>query len=541
MMKKYGVVYTPHRLADFVAGLLYEEMLGDKYNIKNVLDPACGECALLDAINKYCKDDVLYYGIDIDKDAIVKGDGKYEIIHNDAILPLNVRKTTTLYWKKRLPEISAVIANPPWSTEKIYEKNKLKKAGFSLVNGQYDSYVLFIELAWNILQEGGYMAFIIPDSLFDAQNEELREFLVKKCEIRVIARLGEKIFEEVNRATTVIICRKRKPNEISATKCFRLSTGERKEFLGKKKELIDSYKEKSHIVLQKRFIENEAYNFDIDTYADEEDLLKKIKVGTDSWQDEFWFGRGVEISKSGKIVVCKYCGVAQGFKKIQLENGGKKCVACGKRIEVDAKRTMNIISKIEKDGLVRIYVGENVQRYKLDGENYILPHVTGINYKDAKMYEQPKLLIRKTGLGIYTAVDYSGSFTTQTVYILKHKRNDVPLEYYEALLNSRVVYYYYLKTYGENEWKSHPYLTKQIIFSLPIKVYFGDLLDSEIVKLAKELSQNYSHETDLELESLIMRKYGLSKAEEKMIFDEMDNLPDLGAINGMKTGVKRNV
>ena len=43
------------------------------------------------------------------------------------------------------------------------------------------------------------MAFIIPDSLFDAQNERLRKFLVEKTQIKVIARLGEKIFDEVTR------------------------------------------------------------------------------------------------------------------------------------------------------------------------------------------------------------------------------------------------------------------------------------------------------------------------------------------------------
>lgn len=93
----------------------------------------------------------------------------------------------------------------------------MEKAGFTLVAGQYDSYVLFIELAYNILSEDGVMAFIIPDSLFDTQNERLRKFLVENTKIKVIARLGEKIFDEVNRATTVIICQKSLPSEEEAT------------------------------------------------------------------------------------------------------------------------------------------------------------------------------------------------------------------------------------------------------------------------------------------------------------------------------------
>ena len=82
-----------------------------------------------------------------------------------------------------------------------------------------------------------------------------------------------------------------------------------------------------------------------------------------------------------------------------------------------------------------IYVGENVKRYGIEGGYYIKTAVPGINYKNLKMYTPPKLLIRKTGLGIYASIDYTGSMTSQTVYILKLKdrEDNTPLEYYLAL------------------------------------------------------------------------------------------------------------
>ena len=140
-------------------------------------------------------------------------------------------------------------------------------------------------------------------------------------------------------------------------------------------------------------------------------------------------------------------------------------------------------------------------------------------------------------------MDYSGSMTSQTVYILKQRKNctQVPLEYYLALLNSRLIYFYYLKVYGENEWKSHPYLTKKIIFSLPIKAYTGSTEDLKIISLAKELSNSYDYEKDLQLEKLIMKKYSLSTREEKMVYDEMNKLPNLSAINDMKVEVTMDV
>ena len=124
--RKYGVVYTPNRLAQFVAELLLDEMHLDKMQIKSILDPACGECALLNAVEKLAGNAIQYYGIDVDKDVL---NGNYEnkkIIINDSILPKNVRQNTEIYWRKRVNRIQAIIANPPWSSEKIYDREYMK-------------------------------------------------------------------------------------------------------------------------------------------------------------------------------------------------------------------------------------------------------------------------------------------------------------------------------------------------------------------------------------------------------------------------------
>ena len=184
--QKYGVVYTPDTLSEFVATLL-KRAVGDT-PIRAVLDPASGECSLLNAAKNAFGERYEYIGIDVDQDAVNSTKDLFTIKFNDAILPQNVKRKTAEYWRDKLPKISAVIANPPWSSEKIYERSALEKAGYTLASGQYDSYVLFIELAYNILCKNGVMAFIIPDSLFDAQNERLRKFLVEQTQIKVIAR-----------------------------------------------------------------------------------------------------------------------------------------------------------------------------------------------------------------------------------------------------------------------------------------------------------------------------------------------------------------
>ncbi len=533
--QKYGVVYTPDSLAEFVATLLYRFSDIDEDKQALVLDPASGEGALLRGAKNLFGEHNRYVGIDVDIDATERTGKEFEIIHDDTILPQNVKRATADYWVEKLNCVDLIIANPPWSSEKIYKRRLLADAGFTLISGQYDSYVLFIELAYKVLRNGGTMAFIIPDSLFDAQNEALRQFLIKNTQIKVIARLGEKIFDEVNRATTVIVCKKDMPDVNSITECFRLSTDDRKAYLTGEGSLLSFYKREMHSVHQSRFAQNRAYHFDIDMHENEEKLIKKISSDSIEWKKDFIFGRGVEISKMGKIVYCPHCGKAQGYSKKHIYAGNKKCIYCNNKISVNQTTISNLITEMREDGTKAIYVGENVQRYMIQGESYIRLGIDGINYKKPNLYSQPKMLIRKTGLGIYATVDYSGNYTSQTVYILRRGNdNDIPLEYYLALINSRVVYYYYIKIYGENEWKSHPYLTKQIIFALPIKAYKGDETDKTITRLAKILVEKYDRETDLQLEKLIMKKYKLNKKEQQLIINEMNKLPDLSAINNMK-------
>ena len=533
--KKYGVVYTPNNLAGFVAKLLIETINNDGLiRVENVLDPACGEGALLHAYKKLVSENIGLIGIDVDLNATENISNEFIVYNNDSILPKTQKKTYE-YWRNKLPKVQAIIANPPWSSEKIYTRESLIKAGFSLVDGQYDSYVLFFELAYKLLQDDGYFAFIIPDSIFDAQNEALRSFLAKTTQIKVIARLGEKLFENVFRATTVIICQKRKPTCDSHTICFRLSTNDRKEYLSGGHDLYHFYNICNHKVLQMRFLSNANCNFDIDVRVDEESLISKIQTSCINWDEIFTFGRGVEISKTGKVTVCEHCGDAQGYTAAQLNLHKKICTSCLLETKVNDSTTRIIINIGKKRGFSKIIVGEDLHRYNCKSNHYVENNVTGINYKNLTLYSSPKLLVRKTGLGIHAAIDYSHEKTIQTVYILKYKKeNTVPLEYYLALLNSRVVYYYYLKVYGENEWKSHPYITKKILYSMPIKRYEGTSLDLRIIQLATQISHKYDYATVLQLEHLIMKKYNLNVDDINYIRTEINNLPDLSSLNNMK-------
>ncbi len=535
--EKYGVVYTPSALADFVSRLLVRCSKLCHESLSTILDPACGEGALLRAVHARASG-MRLIGIDIDK-GIKKSlpcfvDSEIE----DFIIPrYSYSSTSSSYWKEKYSGVDAIIANPPWSSDRVYSKWMLRKKGFSLAHGQYDSYELFVELGISVLREGGMFAFIIPDSLFAPEKINLRKWLLENIELKIVARLGEKIFPEVFRATTVIVGRKLLPKSTCKTICYRLDTVSRNAFLMNKLDLYSHFLRSKHFVPQKRFLDNPLCNIDVDTTMADMVITQKMSTGNAKIGDLFIFGRGVEISKNGVVVTCQKCGATQRVRRRVQAEGHFECKSCHEKQPLEHGRVTQVVKKHPHNGLVMMWVGESVGRYRLSDPRFVMLGVDGIDYKNNTLFGGPKLLIRKTGLGIYSTVDVAGTLTSQSVYILKLKGEDSSegLYYYLAFLNSRVMYYYYQKMFGAAEWKSHPYLTKQVIFSFPVPQYNRkSSLDCRIAAISQELSLSYQRTKDLELEYLIAKKYGITVHQMETIKALMSSLPELSSINEMR-------
>lgn len=537
--QKIGVVYTPPELSKFLTQLCKDAAEQAKLQVKNILDPACGEGALLKEAMRSFDNKAATIGIDIDPRPLQSISNVSRVYCTNTLIP--DRKGTMLaseYWKNTLPDIDLVLANPPWTTEHFYDNFTLQKAGISMARGQYDAYELFIELSLQIVKDNGICGFIIPDSLFDSDKMRLREYLAQNTQLLLIARLGEKLFPGINRATTILIIKKTKPEQKSKTICFRLSTEGRKEVINRRTSLYEQYELGCHTVKQKRFLSNPRYSFDIDTKDEEESLLLKIRNQKYNLGETLKFSRGVEASKRGEIIICPFCGHMQKSSSHHNSKEIFACQNCKNTFEVTQDNVQSLIENQPCSNSHKIYVGEDVNRYRTFNRKYIKLDVDGIDYKTSDTYSGNKILIRKTGMGIKAVLDENNNYTLQTVYILKplvsFQSSLDELYYYVALINSRIVYYYYLKVYGENEWKSHPYLTKEIIFTLPISKFEGSELDRQISYYSKLLHKDYDYDTDIKLEDLIAQKYKLNDGDRLSIKRELNKLPNLSAINEMK-------
>lgn len=575
--KSYGIVYTPQILADYVAQKTISYFLNDlkkksQRNLNNIriIDPASGGGQLLHSIWEQLNNQIppsdpglalnpieILCGIDIDKEAIMETMSRMSIFsRSNDFFNFKIAKTNALFpfdsisreegWKMVKERFDAhegfdiLIANPPWGADINFKESLLRKE-YCLYKGPFESADLFIELALSVVKPGGYFAFILPDSLFSFERKDLREMLLRQTHIKFVARLGEKIFQNINRACAVLICKKEAYSFSKKTRCLRLTPMLRNEILLNRITFSEVENLLSHEVHQQRFYENRNFLFDIDVKEDEEKILNKIKSNSNSLRNYLISSRGVELSKTGRVCKCKGCGLWMPLPTAKEP----QCSHCNLPIKVTNTHATTIISKEKTGNAVPLIVGENIKRYYINSRRWILTNKKGIKYKDKTLYENTKIIIRKTGVGISATIDCSGAYTNQVVYIFKlkeKKRSPISLEFLLAIINSRLMYYYILKNYGENEWRSHPYITQKQILDLPLpNINIEDNHQKMIIRAITKILRPYLKKNkplpasvDAKIEYLVSKFFKFTKNDYLNIFDGLNNAEELLPIKALK-------
>lgn len=537
-----GAFYTPPVLSEWITKLACQ------YNIdksKSILDPASGDGALLLPISRICPNPL----IAVDINSTVFSNIEKTIYKRDRIATFELntlnpsnKMSTLSFWKEffQKKDIGMVISNPPWGS-KIWQTTKeLSDNGFTLASGQYDSYELFIEMMIESAANNTYFIFIVPDSIFLHEHKQLREFILKKTKIHLLSRLGEGFFKNVYRGTCVMVLEKNNSRSNHTVQCMRLNKEWRNKVLKKNVSLEKVFNMLSHPVKQDRFLQNREKLFDIDILDNETAIQKIDTIDKIDLSHYFISGRGVEISKSGKIFICDKCKSAN---PIPRKSNHINC-KCGHTFDIQNKDIEQIITTKNIKSSVPLLVGEDIQRYSCKAKRYLKKDIKGIQYKKPEIFQRKKLLIRKTGIGIKAAIDTSGAYTNQVVfhYIAKEEKHvpDFITEYVQAVLSSRVLMAYYLQKYGDNEWRSHPYITQKVISQLPIP----DITkNKKSFDLAQKIAQNVKrmnnstlkekNKMDIEIEKLVVKLFDLSNKDCKWVIQTLKDSQQLEPIRSL--------
>lgn len=531
-----GQVFTPAFLAKWVAEVL-KEHLGGLWSGK-LLDPACGDGELLAASAEMLPDASLF-GVDIDAKAAVAARRR---LGGSATIKTADMLVSPLAGKNEKPlTFEALISNPPWGADLLHSRPTLKNLGYSLAHGQFDTWSLFVEASLRILEDQGVAAFILPDAIFASEHTSTRTFLAENFSIKLIARLGEGIFQGICRGTAVIVIRKQKPSPDHPVEVFRLAKPERAAVISGNLALNAARMGSRHFVSQNRFVSNSLCRWDIDVRSSDRRVLEKMESRSGNWSELIHSGRGVELSKKGIVKTCRGCGRAT---PMPAQPRVITCVACGASAHSDEMPTQRIVVNEPNSipGFMPLVVGEDIRRYGLSCSRQIKLDVPGINYKNPELYTRERLLVRKTGIGIKATVTKMLAASNQVVfhYVPRAKEMGFCLYYILGVLASRTMFAYHLRKSGESEWRSHPYVTPTQLAALPIPAPLAETPAwRQAVEIADRVRKHLrgggrSQKLDLEIEGLVAGIYGLDHSDldwvKSVIRDAQDLEPmrDLG-------------
>jgi len=392
-----------------------------------------------------------------------------------------------------------------------------------------------------MLRCDGIAAFIIPDAIFAPEHMAVRAFIAKKCSIELIARLGEGIFRNVCRGTTILLVRKQIPAANHRIEVFRLDKLRRADVLAGNLDLQEVRARSSHYINQSRFLSDTRCRWDIDVRSSDQSVMEKLEAIAGNWSDLIVSGRGVELSKKGLVKACPVCGCGVPFP---TRPRSVTCVACGLITHTEDMHTQGVVVNDldHMPGFMPLIVGEDIDRYKVSCLRQIKLGVPGINYKDHKIYSRERLLVRKTGIGLKATITKKVAASNQVVfhYVPRPKGPSFYLYYVLGVLSSRTMFAYYLRKTGECEWRSHPYVTPKTLAELPIPApQFDTQPWRQAVEIAARVKKQLryrgrSKRLDLEIEGLVAGIYRLDHSDLEWVKQVICDAQDLEPMRALR-------
>ncbi|TVL65622.1 methyltransferase [Brachyspira hyodysenteriae] len=601
--KAGGVYYTPEYIVDYiVANTVGEAIKGKKpeeiANIK-ILDPACGSGSFLLGAYKYLlnyhieyynkirdrakfkgsKEDVIkengdltiwikkqilrnnIFGVDIDSNAVEVTKLSLLMKCLEGESPASIQNNQDLFNERALPSLednikcgNSLIGNDFYESQSVLDfdeetqykincfdwedefKNIFKGGGFDVVignppyvfvkyvdwaddvkgyfssnyditnkdnksksnqSGKINLYTLFIFRVIKLLKENEVFSFIVPNGLLRTTTYDMaRKFILDNYHIDFIADLKDGVFKGVTAPTIIFKFSKSSSND--DTKIIDANC------------LVDGFvnESKYHYINQSIFLENTSYTFSIFSNPKETTLFKKMESNN------------------------KYLGDITS----QIIEG----IVCKKE---------QILLEESNDPLCRKFLeGKNIKKYKIDFNNkYIIFDRKKLHRArpDEVWNSDKKIIIQRISGGLHPIVaaldteNYYSFASTNLILIRDDFRDIYSYELICALLNSKLINFYYVKNFT-NASTLTVNISKTFLEKIPLPLIdlnnkqdkemhdkMVALVDSIIAlnkKLAVEKNPNavtminrQINAVDKQIDALVYKLYNLSDEEVRII------------------------
>jgi type I restriction-modification system DNA methylase subunit len=561
--KEQGIYYTPIYIVNYIVRNTLGELLKDKKldaEKIRVLDPACGSGSFLikafDVINEhYIKHDKNYlqtqidfktggafttkvrilkdniFGVDLDKQAveIAQLNLLLKITEKGRRLPLlqeNIKCGNSLIddptitgdkafkWKEQFKEVmqeggfDVVIGNPPYifvRGQKFSDKEKnYYYSNYSLVQYQLNTYLLFIEKAIKLLKINGYFGFIIPNTWQTIDNfSRFRKYLFENMSDITIINITDKVFLEANVETNILIFKKEKACNKKVS-LWSFNEGKLENlFEGKSNSFGKSY----------------IVRFSKESIDKENIIIEKIA--------------------SNSITLSEIATIKAGLKAYEVGKGKPKQTE-----EMKDKRIYHSKIKIDKD-YYKYLEGKDVCRYFIKwGGNYLKYGECLAAPRTFDLFSSERILVRQIPSRLpycinasYVNEVYLNDINSMIIYNFKKYSSKLIL----ALINSKLISYWFNVRFNKLQRELFPQFKVKELEIFPIhksidkfciskmlvlvdKMFsfnrrlneIGDKKTDERAKIEEEIKK-----TDVEIDGLAYRIYGITKAEKKILEESL--------------------
>jgi SAM-dependent methyltransferase len=483
--KKRGHFSTPPLLVEKILDACGYTADNDLTQVR-VLDPACGSGNfLIEAARRLQtfsikaglspKKSLLLFkrnlwGIDPDPISCFLAEMHLQaIIHSSAShqvpfasLHIHQADSLVLPWE---PAVDLFIANPPYLAAK---NNDLSGYHFAQQRGQADSYLLFLNLALQVVRPGGWIGLILPDPLLARANAAReRARLLEETTLHHLWHFSDVFAAEVG--AVVIIARKSPPKSMHSISYIR---GHWRSTV-----VLDA----QHEVQQSLFSHQPGAEFRYLLSQERGDSLERLRICLEETPaserhlaplGEFLtISRGEELGKE-----------SPDLKKIHSQrNPGTSStfVHKGSRPAIDLPDDLPTVFPVLRGGI-------DIHPYSPPTANCLIARKA--IRKPLERYLSPKLFVVKSTDRLQATLDEQGHVALQTLYLLHlrnhHSKSD-QLYFFLALLNSRLLreYVYALHTaYKMVQPQIEQHVLASLLFHLCGK-------SSEIIEQSKALVQ----------------------------------------------------
>lgn len=357
-----------------------------------------------------------------------------------AIIQEDFLKFTTKF-PKIIPEI--ILGNPPYLFSRNLPQDTLKflkSRNFQSTQGQFDLSDVFLEQSMDLLQSGGVLGVIIPETITILENrKKIRRILINTSDILKIQHVSD-TFTNISVENILLFARK---NEKETENTLTISW-----------ECFQSQIYNKHDLLEKT---NSPLTYSTNISSEIIEWIEDHFISINEWnkiypETPIKVFRGVELSKKGDIMQCPMC-----CKWMPYSQKREICPHCSAKLNLPliTKRIITEMKELSNIENFHPFISHFTVNQPCTSPTAMIElGFPGIQFKNLHNYSPHRILVRqllaKKRLCVTTVDD--NSLTSQSIYnIILPQLLQKEILHLRKILISEVISYYNYSTFSKGK------------------------------------------------------------------------------------------